>query len=173
MEFKRIKFSMDRCLPVPAAAAYLGRQSVDTAVDIVHEVGSLDVLHRHLLITRDGDFTKAAVLGKSASEERVEGALQLWEMVSRDQVAGYVASSARQHHHARDLVFTTVACVAAWVHAEGLMEPMWVGADCPQQSMSLEKLVSWQSAKAREVRPCQCCRKQQLVYCHRLRPRGV
>lgn len=164
MQLDRFRIHRSSTEPDGAAAASAAAEPAATAVDLVHSLGPVSVLQRDLLVDRDGGITEAAKLGHDAREEDVTAALQLWASVSRDQVQGYVASSRLRHRHARDLVFTTVACVAAWVKSEGFLEPWWRGPECPQQAASIQKLYNWQSSKSREVRP-RIPRSMQRSHC--------
>ena len=103
-----------------------------------------------LLIDSNGEFTAAGALNPESSAG-VEDALCRWEGLTDIQLRGFSVGKAMVDRRARDLAYTTLASVAAWLKAEGLLESAWVGKLCEQQKLASLKLTTWSGGSPREV----------------------
>lgn len=113
------------------------------------------------LIDVNGEFTSSGAVGPAGTSDGAGAALQLWGGVTELQVKSFLGAVGMHKQRARELVFTTVATLAAWLAAGGFLEGAWVGPSCPQKGKSIRRLKSFKHVAASKVRwllqsfPCQ------------------
>ena len=128
-----------------------GSRLVITEQDALAEsFGQIRVSSHSTLVDVNGEFTAAGALNPDSSAG-VEDALGRWEGLAESQVSGFSVGKTMADRRARDLAYTTLASVAAWLKAEGLLESAWVGKPCEQQKLASLKLTAWSSGSPREV----------------------
>ena len=113
-------------------------------------IGQIRASSHSLLIDKNGEFTAAGALNPESSDG-VEDVLGRWEGLAVSQLSGFSMGKRMADRLARDLAYTTLASVAAWLKAEGLLESAWVGKPCEQQKLASLKLAAWSKSSPREV----------------------
>lgn len=111
----------------------------------------VQVVQQSVLIDQYGEFTASGAVGPGAGADTVSAAIALWGGVTGVQLNSYLRSFDRHEKRARELVFTTLAALAAWVQAAGFLERAWAGNECVQKEMSIRRLKSWQCNRTEEV----------------------
>ena len=111
------------------------------------------VVQHSLLVDNNGSFTMLGALGTQQEQHSALTALSMWDGVSQQQVNSFRNATDCQTLRAREMVFTALASMAAWLRAQGFLEPVWAGRDCPQSQVSSLRLSNWKVGSPREVRP--------------------